>query len=357
MLRLAAAATLLVASPAASAEVEAPTQAFDMAVPLAPQPVTIGGRRLLRYELHLTSFAPVPLAVERLEVTGAAGESLLTLRGAALADVMRVIGVKEAGASIEPGRRAIVYLDLPLPPGAAAPQLRHRLSLRKQATAFLESGAEVTPRTGTPVRLGPPLRGGPWLAVYDPALDGGHRRVLFATAGRARVPGRFAIDWMPAPGGPGVGAEVIAVADATVAAAHDGVPEAVPGGPPLRLAAADEAGNYVILDVGGGRFVHYQHLAPGLAVRPGQRVRRGDPIGRVGGTGHVTKPHLHLHVADGPIPLASEGEAFTLDGGTVIGRYRTVFEAEAGGRWQAVPPRRLGRGDDDLPPPNAVVTF
>src|SRR3546814_15182295 len=44
--------------------------------------------------------------------------------------------------------------------------------------------------------LSPPLRGGPWVAVYDPGMERGHRRVFYATEGSATLPGRFAIDFM-----------------------------------------------------------------------------------------------------------------------------------------------------------------
>src|SRR3546814_17201841 len=81
-------------------------------------------------------------------------------------------------------------------------------------------------------RLSPPLRGGPWVAVYDPGMERGHRRVFYATEGSATLPGRFAIDFMkldargklssgdadiPA-SHHGFGADVLAVADGTIVA-------------------------------------------------------------------------------------------------------------------------------------------
>ena len=44
-----------------------------------------------------------------------------------------------------------------------------------------------------------------------------------------------------------------------------------------------------------GVYSLYYHL-DGLAVREGQRVSAGDPIGTVGSTGLATGPHLHWEV-------------------------------------------------------------
>src|SRR3546814_17112070 len=60
---------------------------------------------------------------------------------------------------------------------------------------FTLSGGAAIPETALP-RLSPPLRGGPWVAVYDPGMERGHRRVFYATEGSATLPGRFANDFM-----------------------------------------------------------------------------------------------------------------------------------------------------------------
>ena len=52
------------------------------------------------------------------------------------------------------------------------------------------------------------------------------------------------------------------------------------------------SGKSVILDHGWGLYSMYFHLSEGL-VREGDRVGRGDVLGRVGSTGRSTGPHLH----------------------------------------------------------------
>jgi len=54
-------------------------------------------------------------------------------------------------------------------------------------------------------------------------------------------------------------------------------------------------GNCVVIDHGQGLLSLYLHLSE-LGVKAGDRVAKGDEIGRSGGTGRATGPHLHLAV-------------------------------------------------------------
>jgi murein DD-endopeptidase MepM/ murein hydrolase activator NlpD len=63
---------------------------------------------------------------------------------------------------------------------------------------------------------------------------------------------------------------------------------------------AQLAGNHVIIE-SGGLYVVLAHLRRGsLAVREGERIELGQPLGVIGNSGNTLAPHLHLHVMDGP---------------------------------------------------------
>ena len=93
------------------------------------------------------------------------------------------------------------------------------------------------------------------------------------------------------------GDPLLAVADGRVTAAVDGHPDLPIGGTTWH----EMAGNHVILDIGGGRYVLYGHLRQGsVRVRVGDDLRRGQVLGQVGDSGNSDTPHLHLQVQNRP---------------------------------------------------------
>ncbi|MCA1837165.1 MAG: M23 family metallopeptidase, partial [Actinobacteria bacterium] len=117
------------------------------------------------------------------------------------------------------------------------------------------------------------------------------------------------------------GKEALAVADGTVVKVTDGYPEQNPGVFPKGISLDEADGNSVILDIGGGNYALYAHFQPGsIRVKEGDQVKRGDVLALVGSSGNSLAPHLHFHVMDSPLSLASNGLPYGIDSFTVTGQ-------------------------------------
>ncbi|MER7517057.1 M23 family metallopeptidase [Streptomyces sp. NPDC126499] len=85
---------------------------------------------------------------------------------------------------------------------------------------------------------------------------------------------------------------------------HTGLDFAAPTGTPVKavhggtVKSAGWSGSYgyrIVLELADGTEIWYAHLSS-MTVSAGQSVGTGETIGRVGATGNVTGPHLHLEV-------------------------------------------------------------
>jgi hypothetical protein len=358
-------------------------QTVEILIPSAPTSVTIANQRHLAYELHVTNFRPYDVVLNRLEVIDAVrGSRVAEFRDSQLAATLGRVGAQVEGAerqTIPAGGRTIAYLWLPLADGIATPtRLQHRIELDlmrptgRVHTLVTDGGCTVS--SEQPIVLNPPLRGGPWVALYDPKMPGGHRTSVYTLDGRARIPARFAIDWVKlaedathARGDAtsianwhGYGAAVLAVADAVVAAAVDDMTESATlsesEGP---LALENASGNYVTLDLGRGHYAFYEHLEHGsITVKRGERVQSGQVIGQLGNSGSSSSgPHLHFHVADARDELAAEGLPYVFRNFEVVGAYEGIETFNSGERWQPPSPTAAGRRSMELPGANTVILF
>ena len=94
---------------------------------------------------------------------------------------------------------------------------------------------------------------------------------------------------------------------------HDGMDISQATGAPILAAAAGVVvrtgwvsncgGNQIVIAVGSNLYTGYYHLSR-ILVSPGQKIARGQQIGKIGETGCTTGPHLHFSVSRG-YPLAS----------------------------------------------------
>lgn len=116
-----------------------------------------------------------------------------------------------------------------------------------------------------------------------------------------RTDGATPEDWY------GYGAPVYAAGDGIVRGMHDGMPDNRKGSPPPFDQAALMKnlklflGNHVLVDHGNGEYSLYAHLKQGsVAMKPGQRVARGERIGAMGMSGDAFLVHLHYQLQSGP---------------------------------------------------------
>ncbi len=355
-------------------------QSFDLQVPQAPTTVTVDGQRQLVYELHVTNYAGAGMLPSKLEVldADAKGKPLASWAGPALLARMAIDGTDQSpdARGLAAGVQAVIYVEVVLPAGTRVPRrLIHRLAYEATTAHAREPGevvgGAVTIDRRAPVTLAPPLRGGPWIAIYDASVPRGHRRVMFALDGRARIPARFAIDWfrLDANGHHvrgnqqevanwlGYGEDVLAVADGTVVATRNDYPESRTLKNP-RHPLGEGSGNFVSLALGDGRYAHYEHLRPGsIRVHPGEHLHRGQVIAALGFSGDSTGPHLHFHVSDGAAPLAGEGLPFVITGYAVLGDYPDLDDFDAGKPWRALPAQTAHSRRGEMPAPGDVVEF
>lgn len=312
-----------------------------------------------------------------LEIVGGDGRSLAKYEGEELNTRLARPGVPEGPDKqrLGGGMRAIAYLWLTFETRSAVPAvLRHTLTARINPAAdtagtgggaeIKSTGAEIKLQAGRQLVLSPPLRGDGWLAANGPSNTSGHRRALIPVGGAAHIAQRFAIDWVQLredgktwagdqlknESYRAYGAEVLAVADGTVTAVKDGIPENIPGATSRAVPITLETvgGNHVILDLGQGRYAFYAHLKPGsLRVKLGDKVKRGQVLGLVGNSGNSTEPHLHFHVSNKNSPLSSEGLPYVLDSFEVQGK---GWGWKSSGKDSPVEKRRL-----EIPMQDSVV--
>lgn len=363
---LPAIAALAIAAPASAQKI--PPISLELTLPAQPAHLVRADSTQIAYELRVASFHRSPLRLDSLEILDGDGRTLGRYEGDRLAALIGGQWVaKDADRTlVAPGAHAVIFVNQPVDRPVAA--VRHRITytIAERPPVTIETATRTV--AAAPRAFGPPLRGGAWSAIYQPAMEFGHRRYVYALNGMPRVPGRFAIDFFHADrnpkepryaADPGFGADVIAVADGRVIAARDDFADPAQRNPDEPSDPENATGNYVALDIGanesgGRRIVFYEHLKQGIAVKKGDRVRRGQLLGRVGATGQVGGTHLHFHVADTSSPLGAEGLPFALDAFEQVGSWATIDQAFSGERWQPAAPRRFTAA---MPSPNVVVRF
>jgi murein DD-endopeptidase MepM/ murein hydrolase activator NlpD len=223
--------------------------------------------------------------------------------GVLIAGITAQVGALGAPAAQQVGERDGRFLVR----GARGALVMHLVVADDGAIAglrFVPAEDRAAPPVDRTVPLGPPFRRGTWRVAWGGDTRALNHHIDHASQRRAldlvvadeagtthRAAGRRNEDYAA------YGEDVVAVADGRVAQVVDGVPDNVPG----ETNTLFVPGNLIVLEHAPDRFSVYAHLIPGSPkVRVGQRVRRGQLLGRCGNSGNSSEPHLHFQVQDAP---------------------------------------------------------
>ncbi len=317
------------------------------------------GRYHVAYDLQLTNASKVPGSLEKLDVVDGNDPTkvIASFTGAQLVSDNNDIGdanrlrTLPAGmsdnADLAPQESRALFVDFTFDSLDDAPKVvLHHLYGTGSPAPPAQTPAAIDYLTtpfdidaGTPRVIAPPLRGTNWIALNgccEPGFGFPHRTSLNSVNGRLNNSQRFAIDWKRVDDQGAFfdgdrtenesyvdyGAEVYAVADGTVTGVLDDVDANAPGVLPAhdptlaaKLTVENVDGNHVILDLGDGVWAMYAHFEKGsVTVEVGDRVERGDVLGKLGNTGNANASHLHFQLMDGPTLLGSNGLPYVIDG-------------------------------------------
>ncbi len=120
----------------------------------------------------------------------------------------------------------------------------------------------------------------------------------------------------------GFGMPVLAPADGQIVGVAENYPDNPPG-------TNGDRANHLVIDIDGDRSIVLVHIEQGSAtVQVGDLVRQGQPLAAVGNDGHLSAPHLHIHVQDTPSADDSADRTYPM-------LFRNV-EIIRGGLWPGV---------------------
>lgn len=362
---------------------------------LAPDPIPVtgtDGKIHVVYELQVLNASPLPATLVKLETLqgGPGGKVLSTASAPEISARTVLLGAPNFGvvAEIPGGRAGILLEDDVYPTRADVPdRVTHRVSATfrgartKEAslsnyypTQATDIGGEVTTGSGTPATIGPPLAGDDWIAGNGCCTFSSHRGVMMPFGGRVNGSERYAIDYQRVDmnakplvdlqagrvvtyrGDPTKNESYLAwdspvqsVSDGTVVKVVSDAPDIAPGSLPANVAIGDATGNRVIIDIGNGVFALFAHLKQGSpTIKAGDKVTRGQVIGRLGNSGNTTEPHLHFQLTRSEAPLVGDNVPFEIESFDYVGQFKETGEFDAAS---------AGPRTSQLPMANSVTSY
>jgi Peptidase family M23 len=322
------------------------------------------GKDHVEYELLVVNVFSEPVTLSSVTVLDPAGKELMRIEGGTLAAATQTLFAKTATPVVPASAAVSVDVDLMLPPDTAPERVTHRIAYTLKADSELAlmvgslevEAPEVAINRHPAIVIRPPLKGNGWLATTACCKPNVHRDERIAIDGvRIETGETFAVDWAKVKNDRlfdgdgkrveqyyGFGEDVLAVADGTVVAIHDGMPDQTPFVFMVPKSKSDYGGNNLILEIAPNVFAWYAHLRQGsITVKVGDAVKAGAPIAKLGNTGPSEGPHLHLGLINKPDAIAGRSLPFVFGSFTLVGAID--FDASKGDRLVIVPDSRQVR--------------
>jgi hypothetical protein len=303
-----------------------------------PTPLLAASKYFLVYELYLTNFQKTPISLTAVDIKGPDKTDVaFHFSDTELATMLQTPGNPNdvTPLTLAPGITKILFLWLPFDSFQKLPdtllQKISYVSPSENKQQYVVAMDRMAINKIEPVFVSPPLAGDRWLAGNGPSNTSPHRRAGMPVNGHVYFAQRYAIDFIQI--GENdlsyagdehknqsyycYGVNALAVNDGKVVAIMDGIPENTPASGRLAISPItleNVGGNYILIDIGNGKYAYYAHLIPGsLKVKVGDKVTRGQVIAKVGNSGNSSEPHLHFHIVDKPTPIAADSIPYAFD--------------------------------------------
>ena len=302
------------------------------------------GNRHIEYDLLVTSVFSAAVTLRFVDVTDENGKTLMRLEGDQLVQATQTLQDQKPVKFIPASSAVAVEVDLILPGKAAVPaRLSHRIAYDFSMSDTFATGIGkkqiegpvVTVNQTQPIVIASPLAGTGWVAFNGCCSPNGHRNARTAATDRIATPETFAIDWLRVDEGKlckndgtrnedysCFGVAIRSVSDGEVIGVRNDMPDGTPSSKqsPYIKTPFDYAGNFVYVRIRPDVYALYAHFQPGtVTVKPGDKVKPGTVLGKLGNSGNSTAPHLHFGLLDRPDGLAGDSLPFVIDQFTVTG--------------------------------------
>jgi hypothetical protein len=336
-----------VSTHAETVELGEATNAIEVVVPTPPRYVRgTDGNVHLEYDLVTTDVMSAPVSLTSLVIRNGDTE-LAHLDADALKAVTFPFLSDTPTLDIAPSAAVLSIIDVILPTEKYADvprQVTNELSYTiaddapfRTIVRDLTTGGPTT-EVGRydPVVTEPPLRGEGWLAVNACCAPSSHRSFLLSSKGTVHAVETFAIDWVQFVDGRaakgdgsqlsdfyGYGQTIYSATDGKVVNVRNDQAEAPlnqSGGNDTVKAPDDYGGNGVVVKINDHQYALYGHMIPGSVIpKIGDRVRTGDPLGKLGNSGNSTVPHLHFGIQETADAFGSNSVPYVIRSYTFTG--------------------------------------